>query len=89
MRVLTVKLLEGKLLRLPHKAENHGPSNEVESRVEAERAGGGHDGAHAGEGEAEDAGEGVVDGDGPGHALLALDGGEDLGRVLECDGAFA
>ena len=33
--------------------------------------------------------EGVVDADGPGHALLALDGGEDLSGVLECNRAFA
>jgi hypothetical protein len=33
--------------------------------------------------------EGVVDANGPGHALLTLDGGEHLGRVLECHGSFA
>lgn len=32
--------------------------------------------------------EGVVDADGPGHALLTLNGREDLGGVLECDGTF-
>lgn len=33
--------------------------------------------------------KGVVDGHGPGHALLTLDRGEDLGRVLEGHGALA
>lgn len=33
--------------------------------------------------------EGVVDADGPGHALLTLDGRENFGRVLESDGSFA
>jgi hypothetical protein len=32
--------------------------------------------------------KGVVDAHGPGHALLTLNRGEDLGRVLESDGTF-
>ena len=32
--------------------------------------------------------KGVVDAHGPGHTLLTLDGGEDLGRVLEGDGSL-
>lgn len=32
--------------------------------------------------------EGVVNAHGPRHSLLTLDGGEDLGRVLEGHGAF-
>ncbi len=32
--------------------------------------------------------ESVVDANGPGHSLLTLDGGKDLGRVLESNRAF-
>lgn len=84
-----VQLLERELLSLPHKAEDHEPRHEVEACVEAKGTCGSHDGPHTRECQAEDAGKGVVDADGPGHALLSLDGGEDLGRVLEGDGPFA
>lgn len=32
--------------------------------------------------------KGVVDANSPGHTLLTLNGGENLGRVLECDWSF-
>ena len=44
---------------------------------------------HARESQTKDTSKGVVDANGPGHALLTLDGGEDLGRVLEGDGPFS
>ena len=84
-----VELLEGELLGLADEAEDHEPRYEVEAGVEPERTGGRHDGLHAGEGQRKDAGEGVVDAHGPGHALLTLDGGEHLGGVLESDGALS
>lgn len=84
-----VQLLEGQLLGLSDKAEDHDPGDEVEPSIEAKGTGGCHNRLHAGEGEGENTGEGVVDADGPGHALLTLDSGEDLGRVLEGNGALA
>lgn len=84
-----VELLERELLGFSDEAEDEPPGDEVEAGVEAEGAGARHDGRHAREGQAEHTGEGVVDADGPGHALFALDGGEDFGGVLEGYGAFA
>lgn len=84
-----VEFLERKLLGFAHEAEYHEPRYEVESSVETERTSGRHDGLHAGEGQGENTGEGVVDADGPGHALLTLDGREDLCRILKRYRAFA
>lgn len=50
---------------------------------------GSHDGGHTWEGKTKNASEGIVDAHSPGHALLTLDRGENLGRVLESDGTFS
>lgn len=83
-----VELLERELLRLAHEAEDHEPCDEIEAGVEAKGTSGRHDGLHAREGKRKDTSEGVVDADSPCHALLTLDGGEDLGGVLKGDGSF-
>lgn len=84
-----VELLQGELLRLSDEAEDHEPSDQVQTGVKTECTGSRHDPVHTGERQAEDAGEGVVDAHGPGHALLTLDGGEDLSGILEGDWAFS
>lgn len=73
------------LLGLTQEAEDHEPGDQVQPSVEAERTGLGHDGGHTREGKTKDTSEGVVDAHSPGHALLTVDGGKDLGTVLESD----
>ena len=83
-----IQLLQSQLLRLPHEAVDHAPCDQVEASVESESTSGCHDCLHARECKTEDTSEGVVDAHGPSHALLTLDGGEDLGRVLESNGTL-
>jgi hypothetical protein len=121
---LTVQLLQGELFGFSDEAENHEPSDEVETGVEADYSCGQYlikviivDGySHAPVGvmtvfmrgkvklriparnnisqielrDLEPGGltEGVVNANGPSHALLTLDRGEDFGRVLEGHRAF-
>ena len=77
------------LLGLAHEAEDHEPSDQVQAGVEAECTGLCHDCGHTWECKAQDTGEGVVDAHSPGHALLTVNCGEDLGAVLESDRSFA
>lgn len=84
-----VQLFQGQLLGLADEAEDHDPRNEIKASIETESTDSSHDGGHAGEGETKNTGERVVDADSPSHALLTLDGGENLGGVLESHGAFA
>ncbi|KAI6750394.1 hypothetical protein HG530_014675 [Fusarium avenaceum] len=83
---LTIQFLKGHLLGLTNEAENHAPSDKVESGVEAESSCGSHDILHSGEGQAKNTSEGVVNADGPSHTLLSLDGRENLSRVLKGNG---
>lgn len=121
---LTVQLFQGELFGFSDEAEDHKPSDEVETGVETDYSCGqylikviivgGYLHAPVGvmtvfmrgkvklrmpatnnvsQTELQDLElggltEGVVDADGPSHALLTLDRGEDLGRVLEGHRAF-
>lgn len=78
-----VQFFQGELLGLTHEAEDHEPGNQIQTSIEAECTSRSHDRPHSREGQAEDTSKGVVDADSPRHALLTLDGREDLGRVLE------
>lgn len=84
-----IQLLQRELLRLSNEAEDHAPSDEIESSIESKSASRGHDRGHAREGQAENTGKGVVDADGPGHALFTLNSREDLGGILESDRSFS
>ena len=53
---LTVDFLEGELLCLADEAEDHEPSDEIQTSVEAEGTGRCHDGLHARESQGQDTG---------------------------------
>ena len=83
-----VEFLKSELLGLRNQEEDHDPSQEIESSVETKGPDVAHGGDHGREGKTEDASKERVDANCPGHTLLAMDGREDFGRVLESDWAF-
>jgi hypothetical protein len=84
-----VELLERELLGLWHKAEDADEGKEIQSCIEAEGTDLTHGRLHRRVGEAKYASEDEVDANGPRHALLTVDSGEDLSAVLERDRPFS
>jgi len=83
-----VELLESALLGLWHEQEQHAEGDDVETSVEAEKAGGAKDCQHTWEGDGEDSGPEQTGRDGPRHTDLSVGQREDLGGVGERNGSF-